>query len=118
MWPAFRSASIAICLPGMASKVNRAATSLIRPPPLVMTTKLMMKMMMKMMIPTGSDPPATKSLNAITTSPASWIASLGSLARSPAVRISRVVATFSTSRKRVSDSSSEGKTENSSGLCT
>ena len=28
--PAFRSASIAICLPGMPSKANRAATSLMR----------------------------------------------------------------------------------------
>ena len=32
---------MAICLPGMASKVNRAATSAMRPAPLVMTMKLM-----------------------------------------------------------------------------
>ncbi len=32
--PADKSASIAICLPGMASRVNRAATSAIRPEPL------------------------------------------------------------------------------------
>ncbi len=38
MMPAFRSASIAICLPGMPSKANRAATSLIRVAPLVITT--------------------------------------------------------------------------------
>ena len=41
MSPALRSASIAICLPGMASRVKRAATSAIRPAPLVMTMKLM-----------------------------------------------------------------------------
>ena len=29
-----------ICLPGMASRVKRAATSAMRPAPLVMTTKL------------------------------------------------------------------------------
>ena len=80
MWPAFRSASIAICLPGMASNVNRAATSLMRPPPLVMTTNWMTKMMMKMMTPTASDPLVTKALNAMTTSPAWWMAALVSRA--------------------------------------
>ncbi len=39
MRPEERSASIAICLPGMASKVKRAATSAIRVEPRVMTTK-------------------------------------------------------------------------------
>src|SRR3981189_1171832 len=38
--PALRSASIAICLPGMASRWKRAATSAMRPEPLVMTTKI------------------------------------------------------------------------------
>src|ERR1700735_2409318 len=37
--PDERSASIAICLPGIASRLNRAATSAIRPEPLVMTMK-------------------------------------------------------------------------------
>ena len=37
--PADRSASIAICLPGIASRLNRAATSAMRPEPLVMTMK-------------------------------------------------------------------------------
>ena len=46
--PALRSASIAICLPGIASRVNRAATSAMRPAPLVMTTNLMMTRMRKM----------------------------------------------------------------------
>jgi flagellar biosynthesis protein FlhF len=36
--PAFRSASMAICRPGMPSKAKRAATSLIRVAPLVITT--------------------------------------------------------------------------------
>ena len=40
--PAERSASIAICLPGMASRLKRAATSAMRPEPLVMTTKFTM----------------------------------------------------------------------------
>ena len=53
MMPAFRSASIDICLPGMASKVKRAATSATRPAPLVMTMKLMMTRMMKTTIPTA-----------------------------------------------------------------
>ena len=38
--PAERSASIAICLPGMASSVKRAPTSAMRVAPLVMTRKL------------------------------------------------------------------------------
>ena len=41
MSPEFRSASMAICLPGMASRVNRAATSATRPAPLVITTNWM-----------------------------------------------------------------------------
>ena len=40
--PAFRSASIAICLPGIESRVKRAATSAMRVEPLVMTTKFTM----------------------------------------------------------------------------
>jgi hypothetical protein len=40
MMPALRSASIAICLPGIASRVKRALTSAMRPAPLVMTMKL------------------------------------------------------------------------------
>ena len=51
--PAFRSASMAICLPGIASRVNRALTSEMRPAPLVTTMKLMIVRMMKTMIPTA-----------------------------------------------------------------
>ena len=111
MMPAFRSASIAICLPGMASNVNRAATSLMRVAPLVMTTNWMTTMMVKMITPTASCPPVTRSANACTTSPAAWVSPVP-------VRISRVAATFSTSRNSVMASSSEGKTANSSGLLT
>ena len=40
IWPALRSASIAICLPGMASRVKRAPTSATRPAPLVIDDEL------------------------------------------------------------------------------
>ena len=49
--PAFKSASMAICLPGIASNVKRAATSATRPAPLVMTTKLMITRMANTMMP-------------------------------------------------------------------
>ena len=50
--PAFKSASIDICLPGIASKVKRAFTSDTRPAPLVTTIKLMIIKIPKMMKPT------------------------------------------------------------------
>ena len=50
--PAFKSASMDICLPGMASKVKRAFTSETRPAPLVTTMKLMIIKIAKMMKPT------------------------------------------------------------------
>ena len=63
MMPAFRSASIAICLPGMPSKANRAATSLMRVAPLVITTNWITTMITKMMMPTTIWSPATNSPN-------------------------------------------------------
>ena len=42
---------MAICLPGMASRVKRAATSAMRPEPLVMTMKLMITRMLNTMTP-------------------------------------------------------------------
>src|SRR5438045_450827 len=75
----------------------------------------MMKMIRKMMMPTANEPLVTNSLNVLITSPAACMAVVGS---PDAVRISRVVATLSTSRKRVTARRSEGKTANSSGLCT
>jgi len=53
MRPAFRSASIAICLPGIASSVNRAPTSAMRPAPLVITTKLITTRIMNTTIADG-----------------------------------------------------------------
>ena len=47
MRPALRSASMAICLPGIASRVKRAATSVTRSAPLVMTMNWMTTRMRK-----------------------------------------------------------------------
>ncbi len=63
MMPAFRSASMAIWRPGMPSKANRAATSLIRVAPLVMTTNWITTMIAKMISPTTIWLPATNSPN-------------------------------------------------------
>ena len=52
MMPAFKSASMAICLPGMASKVKRAATSAIRVVPAVITTLFKIKRIKKITAPT------------------------------------------------------------------
>jgi hypothetical protein len=60
MTPAFKSASMDICLPGIASKVKRAFTSDTRPAPLVTTMKLMIIKIEKMMNPTASLPPITE----------------------------------------------------------
>jgi hypothetical protein len=60
MSPEFRSASMAICLPGIASRVNRAPTSATRPAPLVITTNWMSTRIMKTTRPTTSEPPITK----------------------------------------------------------
>ena len=50
--PARRSASMAICLPGMASRVKRAATSATRSAPLVMTINCTRVMIKKITPPT------------------------------------------------------------------
>ncbi len=52
--PRLRSASMAICLPGMASRVKRAATSATRSAPLVMTTNWMTTRIRKTTRPTTS----------------------------------------------------------------
>jgi hypothetical protein len=51
--PALRSASIDICLPGIASNAKRAVTSLMRFWPLVMTMNWMITNTRKMMMPTS-----------------------------------------------------------------
>ncbi|QJW94400.1 hypothetical protein FTUN_1920 [Frigoriglobus tundricola] len=105
--PAFISASIAICLPGIESRVNRAATSDTRPAPFVMTMNWITIRIMKITNPTTRFPPTTNFPNASTTPPAFAFK-----------RISRVVATFSPSRNSVSSSRSDGNVEKSSGWRT
>ena len=61
--PDERSASIAICLPGIASRVNRAPTSAMRVAPLVMTRKLMVTRMRKTIIPMTKSPLITRVAN-------------------------------------------------------
>jgi len=104
MVPALRSASIAICLPGIASSTNRAATSLILPAPFVITTNWMTTRIRNITIPTTRVPPATKLPNVRMISPA--------LA---CVRISLVEATFRDNLNRVTKSKSEGKVDSSRG---
>ena len=59
MRPEDMSASIAICLPGMASRVKRAPTSAMRVAPLVITMKLTMIRMAKTTRPMKKSPPMT-----------------------------------------------------------
>ena len=75
---------MAICRPGMPSKAKRAATSLMRVAPLVITTNWMMTMIAKMMMPTTilplpAAPPVTNSPNVLTTPPAADSPSLPAL---------------------------------------
>ena len=108
--PAERSASIAICLPGMASSEKRAATSAMRPAPLVITMKLITTRMANTTTPMTKSPPTTKAAKPLITEPAAprplW----------PLVRISRTVARLSASRSSVATSRTVGKLEKSSGL--
>ena len=98
MWPARSSASIDICLPGMASSVKRAATSATRSEPLEMTMNWMMVRMRKMTAPTTRLPATTKLPKAWITWPASAFS-----------RMRRVADTSSASRNSVVSSSSVGK---------
>ena len=107
--PAERSASIAICLPGMASRWKRAATSAIRPEPLVMTTKFTITRIANTIMPMTKLPPITKLPKASMTWPAAAVPSW------PCDRISRVEARLSDSRSMVEISRMVGNDENSSG---
>ena len=108
--PADRSASIAICLPGIASSENRAATSAMRPEPLVITTKFTTTRMPNTITPITTLPCMMNRPNDSITCPAaagpSW----------PWPRISRVEARLSDSRSMVAISSTVGKALNSSGF--
>ena len=108
--PDDRSASMAICLPGIASRVKRAATSAIRPEPLVITTKLMMTRMAKTIIPITKLPEIRKLPNASITAPAACVPSC------PCPRIRRVVAMFNASRNEVATRRIIGNELNSSGF--
>jgi hypothetical protein len=107
--PAFMSASIAICLPGMASRVKRAPTSAIRSAPLVTTTKLMTTRIAKTIRPTAKLPPIRKWPNDSMTLPAApapvW----------PSSRTTRVEATLSERRSSVVSRITAGKAAKSSG---
>ncbi len=107
--PADRSASIAICLPGIESSWKRAATSAMRPEPLVMTTKFTITRIANTMIPITKLPLITKLPKASMTWPAAAVPSW------PFDRISRVEAMFSDSRSMVEISRMVGNDENSSG---
>ena len=113
MSPAFKSASTAICLPGIASSVNRAATSEMRPEPFVMTMKLTMMRIEKITNPITGSFPATKLPNAWTTLPAAWVPS-----RPAFPRICRVTAMLSARRNAVLIRRTAGKTENRTGSFT
>ena len=100
--PEFKSESIDICFPGIASNVKRADTSDTRPAPLVTTIIWIMKMMIKMTAPTIILFPATKFANVSITLPAS-----------PSVRTNRVDEIFNPNLNIVVSNRSVGKVENS-----
>ena len=96
---------MAICLPGIASRVKRAATSAARPEPLVMTANWMTTRIRKITRPITREPPTTKWPKASMTSPAY-----------PSRSTRRVEATFRPRRNRVSTRTRLGKIDRSSGL--
>ncbi len=102
--PARKSLSMDICLPGIASRLKRAATSATRSEPLVITRKLTRVRIRKISIPTARLPPTTKLPKASTMSPASCSS-----------RIRRVVAIDSARRNIVVSSRIDGNDENAKG---
>ena len=93
------------CFPGIASSIKRAATSAIRPAPLVMTTKFMTVRIRKITIPTTKLPLTTISPKASISSPAF-----------ASDKINRVVATFKPNRYKVKISNNVGKPVKSEGF--
>ena len=100
MAPARSSASMAICLPGMASSVKRAATSATRSAPLAMTMNWMIVRIRNTTAPTTKLPRTTNLPKEWMTSPASACS-----------RMRRVDETLSASRNSVVISSSVGKVD-------
>ena len=109
--PAWTSVSIAICRPGRPSRAKRAATSLVRVEPAVITMNWITAMIAKITPPTTMLLADTNSPKACTTCPAA--ASPSMAAREST---SRVVAMLSTSRTSVAPSRNVGKTLSSSGV--
>ena len=101
---------MAICLPGMASRVKRAPTSAMRSAPLVTTMKLITTRIAKTIRPTAKLPPTRKWPKLSITLPAAaaplW----------PSSSTTRVEATLSDRRSSVVISSTVGKAAKSSGL--
>ena len=95
---------MAICFPGMASSVKRAATSETRSAPLVITINCTSTMIKKIKIPMTIFPWVISVPKDLITIPAS----------PPSRRIRRVEDTLRPRRNRVVISSREGKIENSS----
>ncbi len=110
MRPDERSASIAICLPGMASRVKRAPTSAMRVAPLVITRKFTTTRIRNTTMPMTKSPDIRKLEKPAITMPAARTPSW------PSARMSRVVAIDSARRIIVAISRTVGKAENSSGL--
>ena len=109
--PDCTSVSIAICRPGRPSRAKRAATSLVRVAPAVITTNWITAMIAKITAPTTMLLAATNSPNACTTWPAAPAPSTAARER-----ISRVVAMLSTNRTSVEPSRNVGNTLSSSGV--
>ncbi len=103
--PEFKSASIAICLPGIASKVNLAATSATLSEPLVITMNWMATSIRNTMKPTTTLPDITKLPKVYITSPACPLFE----------RISLVADMLRPSLNKVMINNSEGKIENCRG---
>ena len=99
---------MAICLPGIASKVKRAATSDTRSAPLVTTIICTNTIIRKMIIPSTMFPWAIIKPKDLITPPASPLLP----------RMARVVDTFSPSRNSVVISSRDGKIEKSRASAT
>ena len=103
MAPVFKSASIAICFPGIASNVKRAVTSDTRSEPLLITINCIRIRTINTIAPITRLPPPTKPPKVSTTFPGS-----------PVDKINRVEETFNEIRNMVVNNNSVGKNDISS----